>query len=351
MIFNILIFIFVLSLLIISHELGHFIAARSAGVKVERFSIGFGPPILKFRFKDVLFLVCLVPLGGYVKLAGEDREDLKGFEYEFFSKPVGIRSRIVFFGPLFNLILGFLIFWVIFMVGVPYPEPIVGKVLKNYPAYYAGIKEGDKILKVNRKRVETWFDVSELIKKSRDEIEMVILRDGKELEIRIKPQEKEFKGVFGKTYIRPFVGIAPSEKFKIKRFNVLVALLKSIEKVYLLIWMMLKGIYFTILGIIPFKEAVAGPLGIYQITSQIAHQGLLPFFDFIGILSVSLAVINLFPLPVLDGGHLLFFLIEKIRGKPLPKRLEEAVNRIGMMILLFIMFLVIYNDILRIRGR
>jgi len=352
MIFDLIVFVFVFGLLLIPHELGHFLCARHEGIRVERFSIGFGPSLFRFRWKDTLFLVCLIPLGGYVKMAGDERDKCQGKDDEFFSKPVGRRAKVVFCGPLANIVLGFFIFWLVFMIGVPSLKPIVGKVLKDYPAYKAGIRENDYIISINDKKVEDWMEVSNLIKKSRKEkIKITVLRDGKEKDIFVLAQKKEIKDIFGRTHSYPFVGIAPSSQFRIIRYNPFSALLKSLEKVGYLIFLLFKSIIFILLGILPFKEAVAGPLGIYQITSQIAHQGFLPLLDAIGILSVILATINLFPIPVLDGGYLFFFLVEKIRKRPLSEKIENLVTQIGLALLIILFLLATYNDILRIWKR
>lgn len=352
MIFNLFAFLFVIGLLLIPHELGHFLAARLSGIKVERFSIGFGPPLFKFKWKETLFLVCLIPLGGYVKMAGEKREECQGKDYEFFSKPLGIRSRVVFSGPLANIVLGFFIFWIIFMIGVPILQPVVGDVLKDYPAYEAGIKKGDYIISINGKKVENWFDVSKLIKENKGKyIEIVVLRNGEKKKIVVFPQIKKMKDIFGREREFPFVGIKASSQFKIVKFNPFVAFFKSLEKIGIITIMLFKSLFFIILGILPFKEAIAGPLGIFQITSQVAHQGILPLMDTVGILSIVLAIINLFPIPVLDGGYLVFFLIEKIRKRPLSEKTENLVIQIGMAILVILFILATYSDILRLWKR
>ncbi len=349
MIFNLLAFLFVIGLLLIPHELGHFLAARLSGIKVERFSIGFGPPLFKFKWKETLFLVCLIPLGGYVKMAGEKREECQGKTWEFFSKPVGVRAKVVFSGPIANIILGFIIFWIIFMIGVPIPKPIVGDVLKEYPAYKAGIEKGDYIISINGKDVEDWFDINRLIKENRKKyIEMVVLRKGRKKKIVISPQIKKMKDIFGRENKFPFIGIKASSQFKIVKFNPFVAFFKSLEKIGIITIMLFKSLLFIILGILPFKEAIAGPLGIFQITSQVAHQGILPLIDTVGMLSVVLAIINLFPIPVLDGGYLVFFLIEKIRKRPLSEKVENLVIQIGMAILVILFILATYSDILRL---
>ena len=149
MLIETLVFIAVISFLIVTHEFGHFIVARLSSIDVEKFSIGFGPVIFKKKFKSTLFLICAIPLGGYVKLAGDNRSELKGKNYEFFSKPPGVRAKVIFAGPLFNYLFSFLILWILFVVGMPYLEAVVGGTVDDSPAYNAGLQEGDQILEIN----------------------------------------------------------------------------------------------------------------------------------------------------------------------------------------------------------
>ena len=156
---DIVVFVIVLSVLIVIHEFGHFLVARKSGVRVEKFAIGFGKELLKIKGKETDFSICLFPLGGYVKLAGENRAELKGADNEFFSQPASTRIKIVFAGPLFNYILAFMLFWLIAMLGFPYHDNVVGKVLDGYPAKEAGVKENDRIVEVNGKKVADWYDL------------------------------------------------------------------------------------------------------------------------------------------------------------------------------------------------
>jgi regulator of sigma E protease len=473
MLLNIIIFIIVLSILIISHELGHFIAARRAGVRVERFAIGFGPPLIKLKLKSTLLLICLIPLGGYVKLSGDTPSELKGRDDEFLSKSVGIRARIVFFGPLFNFILALFIFWVIFVIaGVPSPEPLVGKVIKyryvakskfspqqlsrlkeagliqeeggsqkyvvwtisslqkeqlktmgfgeieieriwyiwqnspkltpkesfseeqldsllhknivtqklvwwtvsdeeelksklsglkeqdyneilqilresRYPAYKAGLKEGDLILEVDGKRVDTWDEMSRLIKESQGSLSLVVLREGEKKKISISPLRITTQDLYGKEKEISIIGI----QSKTLKRNIILSFARASQKLYTLTHSIIKGLFYLVTRKIPFREAVAGPIGIGILTTKIARIGFFALFDFIGILSLSLGIINLAPFPVLDGGHLLFMVVEKLRGKALSQKWENIITQVGLAVLISLMLFVSYNDILRFSLR
>ncbi len=344
---NFLIFIVILSVLIISHELGHFIAARLSKIKVEKFAIGFGPPLIKFKVKETYILICLIPLGGYVKLAGDTKSEHKGFDYEFLSKPCGVKARVVLFGPLFNYLLAFLIFWGIFVLGCPYPTTLVGKVLDGYPAKTAGIREGDRILEVNGEKVDNWLQLQEKIKKSKDKVVFTILRGGEIVKIKVVPTKEKMQDILGRKRERVVVGISASSEVKIVRENFIVAFFKGGGRVVYLTWLVIQGLFLTITGRVPLKEAVAGPVGIYYITQQTAKLGGIALLNLMGILSVTLAVINLFPVPVLDGGHLFFFLIEKIRGKPMSEKWENLITQIGLALIISLAVFVFYNDIIR----
>ena len=337
----------IFSVLIVIHELGHFLAARRSGVKVEKFALGFGPVLFRRKGKETEFIICAFPLGGYVKLAGDSRSEHKGFKYEFLSKSVGIRAKIVFAGPLFNYFLALVLFCIIALIGFPYPDSVVGSVLEGYPAEAAGIKEGDRILAVNDAQVQHWVDMAKMIYRAKEKINLRIERAGEIIFLDIPLRQKEITDDFGKKKNVSVIGIAASSQIKIIKYGFPQALVKGTQRLFSLTFLVVKGFIFMILGIIPFKEAVAGPVGIYYITSEMVKMGIVAVLHLVAALSVSLTIINLFPMPVLDGGHLLFFLLEKIRGKPISERVEGNLTRLGLGFLILLITFVLYNDIVR----
>jgi len=348
---SILLVIIIFSILVVAHEFGHFIAARQAGVKVERFAIGFGPALLKIRRKETDFLICLFPLGGYVKMAGDTKTEHTGLPYEFLSKSPGVKMRIVFAGPLFNYILALVIFWIIAVLGFPYQDTIVGKVLDGYPAQAAGIKEKDKIIKINGVRVEDWQEMAELIRKAEGAVKLTILRNGVTMMVDIPLEKKEIVDNFGIKRRASVIGIVASSEVKFVKYSLPQAFFKGFEKVFSSTLLILKGLVFIFSGALPFKEAVSGPIGIYYITSETVKVGLSATLLLMAGLNVTLATINLFPMPVLDGGHILFFFIERLRKKPLEERIEDFLTRIGIVLISLLVIFVFYNDIKRFGPR
>ncbi|MCM8787604.1 MAG: RIP metalloprotease RseP [Candidatus Omnitrophica bacterium] len=343
-----LIFIFIVSILIVVHELGHFIAACKEGVRVEKFAIGFGPVIFRKKGKITDFLICLFPFGGYVKLAGDSLSEFKGYEDEFLSKPPAKRIKIVFAGPLFNYLFAFIIFWVVAMIGFPHIEPVIGGLLDDYPAKTVGLKENDRILKVNGRKVESWSSLTNLIYKSKDKVTVEVERDNKILKFEIPLTRKSINDDLGRKRTVSMIGVSASPTaFKLKKYNFFIAFFKAGHTVINLTFLLIKGIVFIILGIIPFKDAMAGPLGIYYITTEAAKLGIVAILYHIANLSLSLAVINLFPLPILDGGHIFIFLLEKIRKKQLSEKVESIIAKISFALIAILFVFIFYNDIIK----
>ncbi|MBU0878302.1 MAG: RIP metalloprotease RseP [Candidatus Omnitrophica bacterium] len=342
-----LVFIFILSILIVVHEFGHFLAAKQAGVRVEKFAIGFGPPLLKINGKETQFLICLFPLGGYVKLAGDTRSGCQGFSHEFLSKPVGIKMRIVFVGPLFNYLLAFILFWGMGLIGFPHLDTVVGGVLEGYPAYQAGLKEGDKILEVGGRRVEYWAEMAKVIHEASEKTSLKIEREGKIILLDISLKEKEVVDELGAKRNVSLIGIFASEKVKIIKYNFFKAFLKGGEALFNLTTLIGKGFIAMIFRKVSVKDAVTGPIGIYYITSQAVRMGIIAILHLMAVLSTSLAVVNLFPLPVLDGGHLLIFFIEKIRKRSLSEKTEDFLTRAGLTFIGLLAIFIFYNDIVK----
>ncbi|MFA5271168.1 MAG: RIP metalloprotease RseP [Candidatus Omnitrophota bacterium] len=348
---NLFIFLIILSILIIVHEFGHFIVARQSKVKVEKFAIGFGPVLFTIKGKNTDFVLCLFPLGGYVKMAGDNRPESKGLEHEFFSKTVLTRIKIVFAGPFFNYIFAFLLFWAIAVMGFPYIEPVVGKVKEGFPAQNYGIKEGDRVLSVNGKKVEHWLDMTQFIRESKKSVSLEIERQGEKILLTVPLEKTEGGDEFGRKKSVSIIGIEASSRVKMVKYNLFQGSLKALEAVYSLTVLTIKGFVFMISGTLSVKEAVTGPLGIYYITSETIKLGMVAILNLMAILSVSLAIVNLIPLPLFDGGHILLFLIEKIRGKAVSEKIDMLLTRIGIAIIGTIVLFVFYNDIVKFGSR
>lgn len=351
MITTLLATIFVLGTLIIFHELGHFLAARKVGVKVERFSVGFGPVILRIKRKETEYTLSLIPLGGYVKLAGESRQEVKGEDYEFYSKPCGIRIFIVIAGPLMSLFLGFLIFFLTFSFGYPVLKPTIGKVLPDYPAQKAGLKTGDTIIKIQGKKVASWEEIASIIRKSEgSSLSLEVMRGKKIIHLTVTPTKKPSKDIWGKEVETWLIGITPSGSYFIRRDPPWIAFYLSLRRTLDFSVLFVRALGKLITGQISFKE-LGGPVLIAQMAGEEARQGFLPLILFVAFISINLGVVNLIPLPILDGGYILLLLLEKIRNRPLNKRTEEILQQVGIALLLFLMLMVTFNDITRWKER
>lgn len=342
-------FIVVLSILVIVHEFGHFIVAKKTGVHVERFSIGFGPEILGITKGGTRYLISLIPLGGYVKLAGETEEEpIKGEKWEYLSRTVGERSRIIFAGPLLNYILAFFIFSFVFIIGYPTLTATVGEVLENYPGASAGIKPGDRILKINGHDVNYWEDVTRIVHTNKgSEIKLLIKRDSGLIDVIVTPKPQEVRTIFGSKKTVGLIGIMPTNDVVYVKYGIIKSVYMGAKKLFMLTYLTYRALWASLTGAIPFKESITGPVGIFYITGQAARLGFVYLLHLMGILSASLAIFNLLPVPVLDGGHLLFLLVEKVRRKPLSHKMQESITQVGLALLICLMAFVFYNDFMR----
>ncbi len=346
---NTIVFIIIISILIFVHEMGHFIAARRMGIKVEKFSLGFGPQLFGFKFQDVSFKLCLIPFGGYVKLAGDSRQECKGERHEYFSRSPGERAKVVFFGPLFNYILAFLFLWVVYCIGFPRMDTTVGQVIEDMPAAEGGILEKDKIVEINGKQVKYWDEVLDNVKNKTSEGDLLVkvLREGKEVEYAITPLKKIEKDLFGEEREVSLIGIAPSGDAIEERYNIFAAFGVSLFNILKLTYFTFKAILSLIIGHLSFKEAVTGPVGIYNITSEAYKYGFNALLHVTSMLSLALAIFNVLPIPVLDGGHLLFLGIEKIRKKPVSEKVEQKISDVGFGFIIILAVFILFNDLTR----
>ncbi len=346
------IFFVILGLLIVVHEFGHFIAARKAGVKVEKFSIGFGPQFYKVKKGQTEYSLGLFPFGGYVKLAGDSLNECKGEQDEYFSKPVGKRFWIIFSGPLLNYMMGIICFWFIFMIGYPALTTKVGGLVDGFGAQSSGVQVNDQIIAVDGKPVEYWESLQAEIHKRRasEKVRVTILRSGRSLDVDITIQEKGLDDALGQKKKVGLLGITPHEDVVILKYTAAKSMWAAFVRTGEITTITLKGLWYMISGKIPFKDSVAGPLGIFMITSQAARLGFVAVLSLVAILSISLAIFNLLPLPILDGGHIFLLGVEKIRGRYISERTERIINRAGVSFIIFLALFVTYHDIVRIFG-
>ncbi len=351
--FSMLVFLVVLSVLIVVHELGHLFMAKKLGVRVEKFSLGFGKCILRKKRHETEYSLSAIPLGGYVKLAGDNLEEFTGKDFEYYSKSVLQRALIIFFGPLANYILGFLLFWLIFVVGFPTLTTRVGGVMPGFGAEDAGVKAGDKVVAVAGVRVQHWEEMQEAIKSRRpgEKVELSVLRGAQELTINVLIKGKNISDSSGRMRNIGLLGITPDEEAIVTiRHGPAQSILLAGQRVWFLTAMTCQAMGRMFTGRMSIRESVTGPLGVFFITSKVMHLGVIPVLFLLAALSVSLGIFNLLPLPLLDGGHLALLLIEKIRGKALSEKVEKIITQAGFSLIITLAVLVTYNDIVRIFG-
>ncbi len=447
---SILSFIIVLGVLIFFHEFGHFIVARLFGVGVEKFSLGFGPRLIGKKVGITDYRISAIPLGGYVKMVGEEPDadiDPADIELSFTHKHVVKRMLIVAAGPVFNILLAILIFFVFFSItgiedikpiirqvqtnsaaqkaglqvndlirsinglditawydldeaiaasqGKPltlgvarngdqvlidvtpelkqgldllgdsisyydigisaFPElkAIIGEVNARFPAEKAGLKKGDQIVSINGIPIENWRQMQSIISSSGGvELSLFVKRDEEVFKVSLTPQQVESKNHLGEIEKRYLIGIStqptniPQADLVTKRLNPIKAAVESIKRTYSVCVLMVRSVVKMIDGSIP-KENLGGPIMIAKMAGDQAKQGIDKLVQFIAFISINLAIINLLPIPVLDGGHLLFFTIEAIKRRPVNIKVREVAQQVGLFILIMLMILVFYNDITR----
>ena len=360
---NIIPFIFLVLVVVFVHEYGHYYYAKKYGVGVTDFSIGFGKELFGWNDNSgTRWKICWIPLGGYVKFFGDrnvfsqaDQEEmLKKYNTEerkklFVLKPLYQRSIIVAAGPIANFILAIVIFLSIYMfIGKDLTPAMVAEVQKDSPAEMAGIMKNDIILEIDGTEVESILDVSKLIMMSTSEIiDFKVSRYDQSVFLEVKPNIVQSEDNLGNKTSKRMIGIKLSpynNKINHVKLGPARALYYSFTEVYFVVTSSLK--YLTsIIGGSGDSSQLGGPIRIAKITGQVAEYGFIPFLSIMAYISISLGLINLFPIPMLDGGHLMFYLIEKILGRPLSQKTQEGFFRIGLFLLFFLMFFVTFNDL------
>ncbi|MGE5855425.1 MAG: RIP metalloprotease RseP [Syntrophaceae bacterium] len=350
---NIVSVVILLGVLIFVHELGHFLLAKSLGVGVLKFSLGFGPKLIGRKVGETEYMISLVPLGGYVKLLGEsDTDDVlpQDERRSFVKQHVLKKIAIVVAGPLFNFLFAVLAFAVIFMVGVPSLTTDIGSIQPGSPAEVAGVRAGDNVQSIDGKNVGRWSDLAEIITTSGGkELTLKLKRDGTLQDVRVKPESVKVKNVFGEDVDSWKIGVGASNNTFIERQNPIRAVWTGMEQTWAITELTLISIVKMVQGIVS-PDSLGGPILIAQMAGAHVKKGIMNFVFFMALLSINLAVLNLFPIPVLDGGHLMFFLIELVTGKEVNIKWRERAQQVGFFILVMLMIFVFYNDIMRIFG-
>ena len=441
---NLLIFLAALAILIFVHELGHFLMARRAGVIVEKFSLGFGPKIFSYKVGDTEYILASIPLGGYVKMKGEDPgEELAETDKpgSFSAAPVKSRLAIAFAGPLFNILFAIIIYIIFYMVGTETLGTSIGVVRSGSPglaaglqtgdritavdgqkirfwdellkivhaspgknldflverdattllnfsitprseeitdlfgrkkmvgligvtplaqniifikegsaAEHAGIKEGDRLLAVDETAIRGWTDLKPAaVDKPGQELAFTISRDGVEQIIMLTPELKTVQDKDGKDSEIGVIGIALGGNMLSERYGPFGAAKRGMEETWRMTHLIMVSIKEMIFGSVP-ADAIGGPILIFQIYEEQAKRGFNELIRLTALISINLGLINLLPIPILDGGHILFFLIEILKGKPLSERSRERAQQVGIFMLLSLMVFAFYNDIMRIIG-
>ncbi|MCX7705204.1 MAG: M50 family metallopeptidase [bacterium] len=340
----------VFGVVILIHEYGHFWVAKKLGVKVEKFSFGFGPKLLSWRRKDTEYLISLIPFGGYVKMAGEDMTEVKSPD-EYAALPPGKRALIVASGALHNILIAYFFLVPVLMLGIPrYDGTVIGSVQKGFPAEKAGLKAGDRVLTVNGIFCKEWFDVVKNITEQaniapQQPIIIELQRDSEVLKVAVVPRLMEKEKSMFKNKKRYIIGIGPKEIIVSYRFpQVFVEAGKEYVRLFRVIAISFK-LLFT--KQVSFQE-LSGPVGISRMTIEIIKAGIASFLYFIAFININLGLVNLFPFFVLDGGHLVGLLGERILRRKPSKKLLEVGQLAGITILMILIVLVTYNDIVRI---
>jgi regulator of sigma E protease len=338
-----------LGILIVIHEFGHFLFAKLSGVGVLTFSVGFGPKLWVKKRGETEYALSAFPLGGYVKMVGEDPDEevqQSDVEKSFAHKSLLKRIAIVAAGPGFNLLLAVVLLMLVFLFyGVPVLSTQVGSVETGSPAERAGIQKDDLIVAVNGRGVSQWEALSRGIKESKGQpIQLQIRRGSQEMAVTVEPAKKEGRNIFGEVREEWMIGIG--SQVSIQKGHPGLAIVRAFQQTYDYASLTVLALYKMIKGDVSPRN-LGGPILIAQMAGQQAQEGLGTFLAFLAVLSVNLGVLNLLPIPVLDGGHLLFFLVEALIGRPVALRHREVAQQVGIFLLMLLMIYAFYNDIAR----
>jgi regulator of sigma E protease len=324
--------IIIFTLMVFSHEFGHFFAAKKSGVTVEEFSLGMGPKIMSWGRKGTRYSLRVFPIGGYVKMLGEE-EKAKG-EGAYYSKPLGKRMAIILAGPVMNIILAILLFSIIFYI-VGTPTTVIDTVMEGYPAEMSGIRPGDRVVYINDQRVESWEKLQLLVSASKGErMRVTVSREGQTVAFDVFPVTDPETG-------QSMIGITP-----VAAKSVAGSLRLGIKRSFEVIGLMVSYLGQLVTGKAS-AEDVVGAVGVIQLVNQAAKTGILNVMFLAAFLSLNLGVINLLPIPALDGGKMVFLLLEGVRGKPIDIEKEGLIHFIGFVFLILLIIMITWKDISR----
>ncbi|MDO9070353.1 MAG: RIP metalloprotease RseP [Deltaproteobacteria bacterium] len=344
--------VIVLGVLVFVHELGHFLMAKLFGVRVDAFSLGFPPKLLHKKIGDTDYRLSVVPLGGYVKLFGENPKDEVPPELQpvsFSHHPLWHRFLIVLAGPAFNLIFAAVALSLVFTFsGIPYLTTEIGGVKDGSPAAQAGLQKGDQILSVEGQAVSRWEHLSAKIRQNGEKpLTLSVRRGDRDFQVQVTPQRMETPDIFGAKVSAVIIGISSGDTPAVEQVGPIQALTLGVVYTGRLTWLTVESLYKLVAREVPLKS-IGGPILIAQMAGKQAEMGVSYLVQFMAALSINLFLVNLLPIPVLDGGHLFFFTLEAIRGKPMPLQHREMAQGLGLMLILALMILVFYQDILRL---
>ncbi len=349
---GILVALLVLSVLIFFHELGHFTAARFFGVQVDVFSIGFGKKLYSKMIGKTEWSISAIPLGGYVKMKGQDDTDPTNISYDddsYNTKKPWQRIIILLAGPFANFLMAFLLYLAISYMGVPKLLAYVGEVGKDTPAYQAGLQKEDKIVQINGNNILYWENIGKQINDSKEDITLIVEREQTLITLQLKPQVIDDQNIFGEKITRRIIGISPLDKRTTVYYGFLDGFGYAWEETKRASLLIFKSVQKLITGVVS-TDKLGGIITIVDVTAQASSAGLLSLFFFTALISVNLGVLNLLPIPALDGGHIMFNLYEMLRGKAPSDNAMYYITLVGWAMLISLMLLGLYNDVNRLMG-
>lgn len=337
---SVLITLIIIAILILVHEWGHFLAARKIGIPVHEFSLGFGPKLISTTRAGVEYSLRIVPIGGFVRMAGEESEDLE--DPKGFMKRTPLEKMLVSFaGPFMNFVLALLIFITAFaVIGIPENtnEPVIGKVISGKPADLAGLLPGDRILSINGQQVQSWEEFARFTDENESHPLQISVKRGNELlNLAVTPAKLDMSGNIG-------IGVLNSVKYH--RFGVIESIGMGVQKTFQMTAELLSYLGHALTGGASMQD-VAGPVGITRMVGEFASVGIVFLMIFTAFLSINLGIMNLLPIPALDGSKIVFALVEMVRRKPLEPEKEGFIHMVGFVLLMVLMVVITYHDLVK----